>query len=224
MKLLHQETNILLILEEGIPNILVLENKEQFYNLIYELVLQIQGSDGNWFFSISNRDATISKNLDIILDFFNLSYNHRTNLTKLYNNLKSISNDGEYYAEFLEIKQLIADYFLKISNNIHLPLDFDTEFDITNIFKMMDVKFSESEYTLVEKILIYMDIAFELLGIKLFSFVNLLTFLPDESLELFYRDIAYKKYSVLLFENKWDRIKIGEEKIKIYDTDFCEIC
>ena len=123
----------------------------------------------------------------------------------------------------ISLKQSIIEYFEKINLELMLPVEIDTEFDITSIFKMLDVRFSEKDCELVESINIISTILRDLTGNKLIVLVNLINYLSEEEIEILYRDLYYNKYSVLLIENKWNRIKRENEKVFIIDDDLCEI-
>ncbi len=223
MMLINGNLNTPINIHEGLPNILVVENKHLFYNLINDLIKQVEGNDGDWILSENSKIYSISKTTNVIVDFFHLNLNCKPILSKLYSNLKDISAQSDFYMDTITLKQLIIEYFEKINSELILPVEFDAEFDITSIFKMLDVKFSVTDTELVESINIISHILRELVSNKLIVLVNFLNYLTEEEIEIFYRDLYYNKYSILLIENRWNRIKRENEKILIIDDDLCEI-
>ncbi len=223
MMLINGNLNTPINIHEGLPNILVVENKHLFYNLINDLIKQVEGNDGDWILSENSKIYSISKTTNVIVDFFHLNLNCKPILSKLYSNLKDISAQSDFYMDTITLKQLIIEYFEKINSELILPVEFDAEFDITSIFKMLDVKFSVTDTELVESINIVSHILRELVSNKLIVLVNFLNYLTEEEIEIFYRDLYYNKYSILLIENRWNRIKRENEKILIIDDDLCEI-
>jgi CRISPR-associated protein Csn2 len=221
--LINGNLNTPINIHEGLPNILVVENKHLFYNLINDLIKQVEGNDGDWILSENSKIYSISKTTNVIVDFFHLNLNCKPILSKLYSNLKDISAQSDFYMDTITLKQLIIEYFEKINSELILPVEFDAEFDITSIFKMLDVKFSVTDTELVESINIVSHILRELVSNKLIVLVNFLNYLTEEEIEIFYRDLYYNKYSILLIENRWNRIKRENEKILIIDDDLCEI-
>jgi CRISPR-associated protein Csn2 len=201
--LINGNLNTPINIHEGLPNILVVENKHLFYNLINDLIKQVEGNDGDWILSENSKIYSISKTTNVIVDFFHLNLNCKPILSKLYSNLKDISAQSDFYMDTITLKQLIIEYFEKINSELILPVEFDAEFDITSIFKMLDVKFSVTDTELVESINIVSHILRELVSNKLIVLVNFLNYLTEEEIEIFYRDLYYNKYSILLIENRW---------------------
>ena len=223
MILVNENFNSPINITEGLPNILVVEDKHLFYKLVYDLIKQSEGAEGNWILSENSKIYSISKTVNVIVDFFHLNFNSKPILSKLYSNLKEISSQSDLYMDTISLKQSIIEYFEKINLELMLPVEIDTEFDITSIFKMLDVRFSEKDCELVESINIISTILRDLTGNKLIVLVNLINYLSEEEIEILYRDLYYNKYSVLLIENKWNRIKRENEKVFIIDDDLCEI-
>jgi len=210
-------------IHEGLPNILVVENKHLFYNLINDLIKQAEGNDGDWILSENSKIYSISKTTNVIADFFHLNLNSKPILSKLYSNLKDISTQSDFYMDTITLKQSMVEYFEKINSELMLPVEIDTEFDITSIFKMLNVRFSETDVELVESINVMSSILRDLAGYKIVVLINFLDYLSEEEIDIFYRDLNYNKYSVLLIENKWNKIKRDGENIFIIDDDLCEI-
>ncbi len=223
MRLVNRNLNTPISIHEGLPNILVVENKHLFFKLVDELIKQSEGNDGEWILSENSKIYSINKTVNVIVDYFHLNFNSKPILSKLYSNLKDISTQGDFYVDTISLKQTIAEYFEKINSEIMLPIEFSTDFDITNIFKILDVKLSEIDAELVESMNIILHILRELTGNKLTVLVNFLDYLTEEEIEVFYRDLNYNKQSILLIERKWNRIKRENEKIFIVDDDLCEI-
>lgn len=224
MILANCNLNSSIIIEEGIANILIIENKHLFYKTIEEFIRQTEGVDGSWVLSQDSKLLPINKSANVLIDFFNIDYNHKSILTKLQSNLKELSASSEYYLDSIEIRQLIVEYIEKMNNRIFLPIEFNSDFDMLSIFKALDIKFCETSFEITGRINTYMNVMRELTGCRLTVFINLLNYLSDEDIEIFYRDIAYQKHNVLLIENRWDRLKRENEKIHIIDKDLCEVC
>jgi len=223
MILVNRNLNTPISIHEGLPNILVVDNKHLFFKLVDDLVKQSEGNDGEWILSEDSKIYSINKTVNVIVDYFHLNFNSKPILSKLYSNLKDISTQGDFYVDTISLKQTIAEYFEKINSEVMLPIEFSTDFDITNIFKILDVKLSEIDAELVENMNIVLHILRELTGNKLTVLVNFLDYLTEEEIEVFYRDLNYNKQSILLIERKWNRIKRENEKIFIVDDDLCEI-
>ena len=77
--------------------------------------------------------------------------------------------------------------------------------------------------SLAEKILDYFELVEEYDKKKLFIMVNLRSYLSDEEMKMFMRDVLARKIQVLLIESS-ERSVLDEEKRYIVDADLCVIC
>lgn len=77
--------------------------------------------------------------------------------------------------------------------------------------------------SMAEKLLQYMKVSRELLGKKLFFFINLKSFLDTSELENFYQTILYEKHNILLIEGFQRETPRECEIFKIIDKALCEL-
>ena len=68
-----------------------------------------------------------------------------------------------------------------------------------------------------------MEVASELLGIKLFVIVNLDSFLSAEELNELKKYLCYNGIKVLALQNNISRRVDSNENLRILDQDLCEI-
>ena len=91
------------------------------------------------------------------------------------------------------------------------------------MLKIAEIRFEDTQETLVEKIIDYMKVSQELLGIRCFVFVHLLSYLTEYETEKFYEYVYYQKMNVLLLENRQPDIINRFSNVIIIDKDTCEI-
>lgn len=224
MMLVNSELNIKILLEENYINVLVIENRSLFYNLINEIIMQIEGKDGNWVLSEESKILAINKTVSILVDYFRINYNSRSIIAKLYSNLKDLANSSEFFIATNDIKQALIEYIEKLTYDTQLPVDINTDFDFQSIFKTFDVRLLDDNLNLVDTLNTYLNISRDLTDNKLTIFVNLFDYLNDEDIIMLYKIISYNKHNVIFLENKFIRKRADNEIVHIIDNDLCEIC
>lgn len=164
----------------------------------------------------------LSKNTNLIFDLFNLEANASKILKKLYSELEEDVNSEEMYPRKVEMESVII--------NIMDDLIYRSRFSLTvgdlnyqTLFRACSVEFDYDHSSLVERLIEYMEVASELLGIKLFVIVNLDSFLSAEELNELKKYLCYNGIKVLALQNNISRRVDSNENLRILDQDLCEI-
>lgn len=99
-----------------------------------------------------------------------------------------------------------------------------TELSSTDaLLKLFNFAVDVENYDFVEKITEYISLSDRLFGKRLFILLNLKSALTTEEQSEFFKLMSYKKINVLLIENKVSERCAENEKIRIIDSDLCEI-
>ena len=225
MKIAHSMLEKPIEFEENVVNVLVVENPKMFSVVVADFYKQIENNEeGGFVLSEDSKVLSMQKYLDIILEPFTVDLNQKKIINKLYTKLKEKSVESEMYKETTELQSNIFAYIEKISETVEYPLVYDSSgIDFQDVFKMVDLKLEANHESLLEKLLDYMTVVHEFLGISHFVAVNLKSFLSFEDLEELYKGIQYKKLSLFLLENKTQENNSTVEKLYILDSDLCSI-
>lgn len=225
MKIAHSMLEKPIEFEENVVNVLVVENPKMFSVVVADFYKQIENNEeGGFVLSEDSKVLSMQKYLDIILEPFTVDLNQKKIINKLYTKLKEKSVESEMYKETTELQSNIFAYIEKISETVEYPLVYDSSgIDFQDVFKMVDLKLEANHESLLEKLLDYMTVVYEFLGISHFVAVNLKSFLSFEDLEELYKGIQYKKLSLFLLENKTQENNSTVEKLYILDSDLCLI-
>ncbi len=223
MKLVHPNLGSQIVFAENKVNVLTIENRKLFVDFVQELILQIDGEEGNFILSEKEKELSLEKSCNLIIDPFNIDINNKKVLHKIYLQLKEISMDEYNYLSTTKIKSDVLQYLEKITYNCDVPLGFDDDFDIAGLFKILDVKIEDENTSLLEKITNYISILSDVLGIRCFIFINLKQFLSYDELSEFYKFLSYNKLFAFLIESSFTTQTHECEKHYIIDPDLCEI-
>lgn len=222
MKLAHKDFNFVFQFKENERSLLVVEHPAIFLNLIREMAF----NDYEETRLVLSEDDTLLKikdQLACIIDPLSITVNERKLLNKLGEILKKEILSSDLLIEGNQIISDLENYVLHIIQSMDWDLVYSEKMDIQSLLKIVEIRFDDEQETLVEKILDYMAVSSELLDMKCFVFVHLLSYLTENEIEKFYEYVHYRKLCVLLLESRApDTVKKFSEVI-IIDKDSCEI-
>ncbi|WP_314010497.1 type II-A CRISPR-associated protein Csn2 [Pseudostreptobacillus hongkongensis] len=201
-------------------NTLIVENKKEFRNLIFELINNLDSDEGNIILSENNEILTPIDKLFVFNNYFEFDIN-KIVLTKYYKMLKSES-ERLFFQETLELKGKIREYLEKITSESFLSLSINEEIDLSHLFKGCNLKF-ESNNDILSNVMEWLKIINEILGFNTFILISLRNILDKEELENLFKFIEYNEFKVIFIEsNEVEKIN-GSDKFIIIDNNLCEI-
>lgn len=221
--MVHPELESQIEFVESAVQVLVIENQNAFARYTRELYDQVNGIDGAFVLSEEGELQKISKCMDIVFDYYFLQVNSRRVITKLYANVKTEMNSGEYFKTTNELATEICNYLERIIAEMQLPLEYNVNFDLSGILKVVDLRIHSDPESLTEKLIDYMLATKEFCGVNYFIFIGLKNYLSEEELEKIYQEISYQKYGVLLIEGTERGERMESEIYYVIDKDLCEI-
>ena len=197
-----------------------IENPNDYLLFAQELLAQSRGDDGEFVFS--DNDAVISfvKKIEVIDAPLRVSPNDKRILAKLYSGLQK-SCAEEYYLKSQETIDCLRQFLLEIEYASDAILDFDDAIDISGLFKLANLRIFTDENDLAGNLSLFLQNANGYLGIKVFVFFNLCSFLTIEQIEELRKKAEENSFFILLIENKCPTDYNGIKYI--YDFDKCEI-
>lgn len=223
MKLVHKEFNFVFHFKENTRSLLVIEQPGIFFKLVRELTASDYDEESG--FILSENDEVLKKKdkLACIVDPLALSLNERKLLSKLGELLKREILSTELLVEGNQIISDLESYIIRIIQRMDWGLVYSDKMEIQSLLKIADIRFDEMQETLIEKILDYMKVSCELLDVKCFVFVHLLSYLTEYEVEKFYEYVHYQKICVLLLESRQPDFAKEFSETVIIDKDSCEI-
>ena len=221
IKISHVHLETPLILSENYVQLLIVENPNQFYNMVLDLVEQFDGKDGKFVFSQEGKIVSADKYGALVSNLFNFDLNDKKVLSLLHKRIESISY-GEKVILFNELSAKTVEFLEEIAFCVPFSLDYNEPQPI-DFFKMVGVKFEKQYDSLEEKIVCYINALIELKKCEFFIFVNLKSVLSDEKLKNIYAHCLSEQVGLLLVEDAKRRPLLSQEKAIIITEDLCEI-
>ena len=222
MILSHPSLEHIISIEDGLINVLVVENPKMLCNYTEELRLQSMGSTGRFNLYDGVKCIGLNNIVKVIIDPFSLDLNSKELLSPIYSKLSAISNNEDHYGDFVEISGKVVNFISDLILDLGISMECE-DCSGADLIKMISPRLLPAGETLLDKIVEYLDLSSEFSKIKLYVFVNLNTYLTKEELIGLYQHISYHKLKVLFIESKYDSV-ISNEHLLIIDSDLCELC
>ena len=200
--------------------LLVIKNKKILYKILSNSDLQYENSyiqilDENY------KKLKLSDYVDFISSIINLDSNSKKNLNVLIRRIKK--EEIEILRSTSEkINEILEECAKQIKVNSPINISYDIEVDEDDIIKLLSISLQDDSPDLIERINNYINISFELRGIKIFIFYNLLAFLEENELDSLIRTNKYNGIKIIDIENVEFKTSIFDN-IKILDEDICVI-
>ena len=212
--------NEILFTDENV-NILTIKDTKCFSHILQILNDKINGQESNEIFLLdeNNEEMNMNKKMQMILDVFNIDYNSKRILNKIYD---IIATNIEKNQDF-EIEKMILNlrnYIIEEINELPFEFVMKNELEIPEILKLYNLKIDKENYTnILERIEILIDILSTLNIAKILIIPNLKLFLSAEELVELYKYSLYNNINLLLIERD-ESNKLKYEKSIIIDENF----
>lgn len=209
--------------DNGKINVLEIENKNYFYRFIKDLYniyneLEIEEIK---FFDNNFKEINMLGKIQIFTNYFNFEFDSKkytSSISKYINNNISASDRNNLTNKYNKLQEC----YQKIINTFDLPLIVNQEFDINTITKMLKVKINIKD-SLLENLLLLIDLESELKINDLLVFINLKQYLTKEELSELYKYSLYNEVKIILIDSQCYGVTNEYEKKLIIDTNLEEI-
>lgn len=208
--------------EENV-NVLEIYNKKLFYNLITILNKENNSIEDNQIVLLQNdKRINIEKNVFVLTDIFNIDFNSKKILNKLYTRLiENIKNRQDYELENITLK--LRNYLIEEINELPFEFSIKSELELNDILKAFELKIDTMYYnTIVEKIEFIIDIISTLQIAKILVIPNMKIYLDKSELLEIYKYSIYNNVQLLIVENSNSKELLKYEIKNIIDEEFDE--
>ncbi|MEG0282977.1 MAG: type II-A CRISPR-associated protein Csn2 [Clostridia bacterium] len=209
---------------ENMINVLEIEDKNFIKKFITELNICINNNieTENIILEENNEVLKLSNNLMLIFDIFNIDFNSKNILNKLYVKANELVNLDDKIDE--EFQMLIQKLIMYISEKLNeFPFDCVLNRDIVfkDLLKTFSVKINAEQYYLPEeKIMFLIDLVSEFRITNVLVFINIKNYFEKDILEEIYKYSVSKEVKLLLIENRISSETLKYEKKLYIDADF----
>lgn len=224
MKIINNNWQRQILLEDNLIHTIVFENKKYYRENILELIRQHKGYEGSFILSNNNKEVPFDKNSYFISDLFNIDINNKKIITKVHGELLKIVTDD--IAEYNKITSYIREYFETLVFNNNLDLEYNDEIEANSLLKLGDFKIQFEESNYLEKLIKFLKVLVELCNIKVIFIVGIYRVFSVGEVEKIYKEVCLNKINIINIESEQQSVKKSDcynEKVYIFDQDNCEI-
>ena len=170
-------------------NVIEIKNTRYFSNVIGILNDKINGLESSEIFLLdsNNEELKINKECHLVLDLFNIEYNSKNILNKIYEQIeRNVNNNQDYEIENLLLK--MRNYLIQEINELPFEFVMKNEIEVSELLKLFNLKIYKENYqTILEKVEILIDILATLGAAKILIIPNLKLYLSEEELVELYK-------------------------------------
>ena len=199
---------------------LCLERANVLKDFIDKIYLQSKGEEGDIYLTDKMYSIRFEKEVSVIFNPFSLDVNEKRIISKLHSEMANIANQ-EWYIKIQEINAKIIGLIDDVSIRIPYPIDYVYEMDFLQILKAYTVRIDNQETELVNRIVNYVKLTHQILGIKVFVFVHFKDYFTIDEMEQMEETLMYEGVVVLLIESSIENI--SKLKWWVIDNDNCLI-
>ena len=180
----------------------IIESPELFAEYVQELYMQCENDEGRFVLSEEENEINLSKVSEIIMNPLGLELNQKKIINKLYSELVKTSMSEVMCEKTAELTRYIANYIMDLEDNADYTVQFSDRLDVSILLKAMDVKYEETEESLLEHLIRYIKLVVSLLNVRLIILVNIRSYLNDTQFDELIQEIKYQEIKVLFIENQ----------------------
>lgn len=217
----YSELSLELNVNDYRPLVIIAENEKTFAQLVCDIKNSVENSIEAFLISEKEKSLNLSKEASVIVDPWSIDCNSKQIKTRLYQLLLEIDQE-QNNESFLQLRTDMFRYVEELTEHIPYSISYNMQLDPTALFKSMDIGIDIQSVDFLERIVEYMKLMQSLCKIKVLFLVNIKSYLPDEQVELLYKEAKYINLQLILIE-PIEKSAILEEKVVIIDRDNCII-
>jgi CRISPR type II-A-associated protein Csn2 len=202
MQLLYKPLDILFDFDKHDVIEFVVEGKDYFTKVLFDLYEAFENAEGSWLCSKNNRTQTLDKNVYAVNDFYFMPNpsKSRTVTAALLKQITSLAESPEYIEQGQELTASIERYGLSLLEELGFGFEISTEegFGVASLLKAMGYKIYLSSDDLVVRTIEFCDVLNTLLGINMFILVNISQFMGASNLQSLVKELQYHGHKALL--------------------------
>lgn len=201
-------------------NVLQIADSKCFSHIIDVLNQKINGLENSEIFLLdeNEEELKIEKNMYLVVDLFNIDYNSKKILNKIYEEIdKNIQN-----SQGTEMNQMVVklrNYLIQEINELPFEFIMKSDISIPEMLKIYDLKIDKTNYaTVLERVEILIDLLATLKIAQILVIPNLNTYLDEKELVELYKYSLYNNIKLLIIEKEHNKKLKYETILKIDET------
>ena len=212
MKFKHKSWENFLELRKDIINVVAIENVSELWRTCQELQNQSDGGEGGFhLFDDFFKEYNIIKEMLIELNMTNIVINNKRLINALLKKCTAEIVGYKYQEIFLELTNQFHELCKNISEDIGLGCrtELNPEIDPQVIFKLFDIKFSEDQTGLLERLIDKINLSIDFLNISIFIYLFPSKFLNLDEIRQLHEHCSANACSLIFIEDCTSPLKLS---------------
>lgn len=201
--------------------LLIIQNKKKLYKVLMNLDSDFEDTP---FIKIIDNSYKLLKNsdyIDYIPNLLLIDVNTKKNINALLRQIKVVSS-REIKKTCGKIVEELIDCFNNIKFESSFSLYEEIEFEDDDLLKLLSIKIEDNKLDILNRLITYIKISYELRNIKIFITFNIYSLLEDEEINLLIKETKLLGVKLINIETS-DVHKNNFDIKKILDKDLCLI-
>lgn len=199
----------------------VIESPRVYRCLVQRLYMYMNDQETSLVISEDHKPLKGSKCLELITTFVPLEINDKRFVNKISSVLADEALSPENYDSTMRMMTDIESYMNILADNLMVNVSYKS-INPASLIKMCGLQIEDDSNSDIEWIYNYMSLVRELLGDRLFIFINMCSFFETEDMVAFFDTVVRHRYKVLLLESVDHHILKHTDKT-VVDKDICII-
>jgi len=201
---------------------LEIENKSYFYRIISELAAINRGEiiEGIQLYDENDNEMNAENKFSILIDYFDFENYTKKYMSSICKNLGKEIDEIERN-EILKIYTKLVKKTEKVVNKFDFSISLKADFDLEKLLKLLNATLVLKE-TLLENLMLLIDIEKVLNTKKVLVFVNLKEYLEKNEIKELYKYAIYNNINIMLIDSRAYGPCLEYEKKLIIDSNFDE--
>ena len=221
MRLAHFDLSAPIHWKENKIPVVVVESPALYRQWVFELKDQAEGGQGPFVLSKNFEPLDCASCLKVIWNYHSLNMEERGIQNQFQNYLNQIVA-SELAQESMGLVQQINQFAAAISIASEYPISFELENPVGQLLKALKIKPALDAENPMERLMQYLEICSGLKADQCFVLISAHAFFTKQELKMLYQMAAYRKWNLLLLENR-QSVPVKEEEMIVVDKDLCEI-
>lgn len=201
-----------------------IEDKTFYRKLVKEVYDTLNGEGDAIKIYADMEECNTQKMAFVINDLFNMELGGTKINNAILLHLKDRVNKTELRDESDKIIASLTEFFDKVEEVSDYSVSWNDDIDLSQVLKVAGFKITLNENAdVLSNTVSYMKILYEVLGIRLFVFINVKVMFEEELLKQFYHQCTLEGYNVLNLDVSPTTSVCDDESVVFLDKDFCEI-
>lgn len=198
-----------------------IENKQYFYRLVRELYSISSGEVSEQVHFFCETKEILNPKITIYNDYFDIDLASKKYSSILYKKILNDIDCDDNNKIFKSYKN-IYDCICHSLRCIDLPINIEKEYNLDTLLKWFKISIRNTSNSILDLILLLIDISSVLVPNEILVFVNLKQYLTRIELTEVYKYSLYKSVIIFMVDNQTYGISLKNEKKMIIDDNLDE--